>query len=141
METVAAALTVLFEDPFWIGLVERVQDGCYDVCKITFGAEPKDNEVFEFLLDNYFRLSFSPSVSAKKAPEAKRINPKRMQREVTRRIQNSDAVGTKAQQALQLQREQCKQERREKTKAQREAEKQQFFEQKQEKRKQKHRGH
>ena len=43
---------LLFEAPFWIGLYERTDGGKYEVCKITFGSEPKDYEVYEFLLKN-----------------------------------------------------------------------------------------
>lgn len=48
MDTGVSKLTVLFEDPFWIGLYEREYNGRYEVCKITFGAEPKDYEVYDF---------------------------------------------------------------------------------------------
>ena len=44
------SLTILFEDPFWIGLYERFDEDKYEVCKITFGAEPKDYEVYELRL-------------------------------------------------------------------------------------------
>ena len=37
-----SSLTVLFEDPFWVGIFERIDDGKLSVCKVTFGAEPKD---------------------------------------------------------------------------------------------------
>ena len=40
-----SSLTILFEAPFWIGLYERTYSGKYEVCKITFGSEPKDYEV------------------------------------------------------------------------------------------------
>ena len=54
MNTVSqSSLTILFEAPFWIGLYERSDNGKYEVCKITFGAEPKDYEVYEFLLKNW----------------------------------------------------------------------------------------
>lgn len=43
------SLTILFEDPFWIGLYERFGEDKYEVCKITFGAEPKDYEIYDFL--------------------------------------------------------------------------------------------
>ena len=46
MHIASVRLTVLFEDPFWIGIYERTCDGQYEVCKITFGTEPKDYEVF-----------------------------------------------------------------------------------------------
>lgn len=59
-------LTVLFEGPFWIGLLERIEAGRYTVCKITFGPEPKDAEVYDFLLANWPSLRFSPSLPAER---------------------------------------------------------------------------
>lgn len=35
-------LIVFFEDSFWIGVFERIENGKLSVCKVTFGAEPKD---------------------------------------------------------------------------------------------------
>jgi hypothetical protein len=139
MENVVSKLTVLFEDPFWIGLYERECQGQYEVCKITFGPEPKDYEVFEFFLKNWHQLRFSPSIEAEERPE-KRINPKRLQRHITRQIADI-GIGTKAQQALKLQQEQGKLAHNERASAQREAEKERRFEMRQEKRKEKHRGH
>lgn len=55
-------LTVFFEDPFWVGVFERIDDGKLSVCKVTFGAEPKDYDVWEFILQNYDRTVFSPAV-------------------------------------------------------------------------------
>ncbi len=45
-----ASLTVFFEDPFWVGVFERIEDGKLSVCKVTFGAEPKDYDVLDFVL-------------------------------------------------------------------------------------------
>ena len=42
------SLTVLFEDPFWIGLFEMIDQQGLRACKVTFGAEPTDKEVMEF---------------------------------------------------------------------------------------------
>ena len=39
------SLTVLFEDPFWIGLFEMIDQQGLRACKVTFGAEPTDKEV------------------------------------------------------------------------------------------------
>ena len=66
-------------------------------------------------------------------------NPKRIQREVRKQVQNS-GIGTKSQQALKLQQEQLKTERKTASREQREAEKRWRFELKQQKRKEKHRG-
>ena len=123
-----SSLTILFENPFWIGLFERIDGDKYEVCKITFGAEPKDYEVYDFLLKNWHKLKFSPPVKTEKIEERK-INPKRMQ-----------GIGTKAQQALKLQHEQGKLERKVKSREQKEAEKERQFALRQEKKKAKHRG-
>ena len=45
MEHACATITICFEEPFWIALYERIEAGHCTVCKITFGAEPKDYEV------------------------------------------------------------------------------------------------
>ncbi len=67
------------------------------------------------------------------------MNPKRMQREAKRQTMRG-GIGTKSQQALQLQREEKKTERRRITREQKEADKQRMFDLKQQKRKDKHRG-
>lgn len=139
MAMTISKLTVFFEEPFWIGIYEREFEGIYDVCKITYGAEPKDYEVYEFMLKNFDQLRFTPSLETATIME-KRINPKRMQREINKQLQDS-GIGTKAQQALKLQHEQGKLERRIRSREQREAEKERQFQLKQEKRKAKHRGH
>jgi len=91
------------------------------------------------MLNNYDKLRFSPSLEALSIAE-KRINPKRMQREINKQLQNT-GVGTKAQQALKLQQEQGKLERKARSRAERDVEKDRQFQLQQEKRKEKHRGH
>ena len=137
MDKVSGKLTVFFEEPFWVGVFEHVSDGKLFVCKVTFGAEPKDYEICDFVLKNYYRLRFSPAV-ATDVKEAGR-NPKRVQREIRKQIKNT-GIGTKSQQALKLQQEQLKIERKTVSRKQREAEKLRQFELKQQKRKEKHRG-
>ncbi len=137
MDKVSGKLTVFFEEPFWVGVFECVLEGKLSVCKVTFGAEPKDYEIYDFVLKKYYQLRFSPIV-ATDVKETGR-NPKRVQREVRKQIQNT-GIGTKSQQALKLQQEQLKTERKTVSREQREAEKQRQFELKQQKRKEKHRG-
>lgn len=136
MDSNAIKLTVYFEDPFWVGIFERIENGKLSVCKVTFGAEPKDYEVWEFVLNYYYPLKFSPSVEV--TVKQKAANPKRIQREA--RKQSAAGIGTKSQRALQLLREENKLERKAVSREQREAEKQRQFELRQQKRKQKHRG-
>ena len=137
MDSSSVKLTVFFEEPFWVGVFERIENGKLSVCKVTFGAEPKDYEVWEFVLRYYYQLKFSPSVDVVVKKEV--TNPKRVQREA-RKQSASSGIGTKSQQALQLQREENKLERKTISREQREAEKQRQFELKQQKRKEKHRG-
>lgn len=139
MEKTVFKLTVFFKKPFWIGICEREYNGNYEVCKITFGTEPKDYEVYDFMLKNYSNLRFSPSMEASTIDET-HSNPKRMQREINKQLQNI-GIGTKAQQALKSQQEQGKLERKFRSREQRDAEKERQFQLRQEKRKEKHRGH
>ena len=67
-------------------------------------------------------------------------NPKRAQRDAKKQTFEV-GIGTKSQQALKLQQEQNKQERKVRSREQREAESQRLFELKQMKKKEKHRGH
>lgn len=69
----------------------------------------------------------------------KKINPKRMQREINSQLQDR-GIGTKAQQALKLQHEQYKLEGKTQSREQREAEKERQYALRQEKKKAKHRG-
>ena len=105
-------LTVFFEEPFWVGIFERVENGKLSVSKVTFGTEPKDYEIWEFVLKEYDRLQFSPSVEVTEKELTK--NPKKLQREIHKQMLDRGA-GTKSQQALKLQQEQRKQQRKSKS--------------------------
>ena len=138
MGTECGKLTVFFEDPFWVGVFERISEGKLSACKVTFGAEPKDYEIWEFILKHYCELKFSPAIETEVKKTAD--NPKRRQRNAGKQIQTS-GIGTKSQQALQMQREKMKNEQKQLSRARREAEEQRRFELQREKRKAKHRGH
>lgn len=133
---VIGSLTVYFDAPFWVGVFEIYQSGRLTAAKVTFGAEPKDSEVYEFVLQNYFRLKFSPPVET--FLKEKKINPKRLQREA-RKIP-TEYVGTKSQQALKLQQEQNKSVRKLAARERKAEKKQRDFELKQKKRREKHNG-
>ena len=138
MGKTSGKLTVYFEEPFWVGVFERVDNNKLSVCKVTFGAEPKDYEIWEFILKYYYDLKFSPVVET----EIKQVadNPKRRSRNARKQVKNT-GIGTKSQHALKLQQEESKVEHRQISKEQRDAEKQKQFELKQQKRREKHRGH
>ena len=116
-----ASLTVFFEDPFWVGVFERIEDGKLSACK-----------------DHYYELVFSPAVETEIRQVAD--NPKRRSRNARKHLENA-GIGTKSQQALQRQREEMKKERRQISREEREMEALRRFEMKQAKKKEKKRGH
>jgi len=138
MGEVSSKLTVFFEDPFWVGVFENIEEDMLYAAKVIFGSEPKDYEVYAFIMKHYYGLRFSPAVEA--ASKATKISPKRMQRDVKKQLQNT-GIGTKSQQALKLLQEQSKQERKAKSRDQKLADAKRMFALKQQKKKEKHRGH
>ena len=138
MDRVSSSLTVYFEDPYWVGIFERIINKKLSAAKVTFGAEPKDYEVLEFINRNYYHLKFSPTVETVVKDTKK--NPKRAQRDAKKETSET-GIGTKSQQALKLQQEQNKLERKVRSREQKEAESQRLFELKQAKKKEKNRGH
>ena len=133
------ALTVFFEGPFWVCVLERSDGKTLSAAKVTFGAEPKDPEVLEFVCTQFRGLKFSDPVAHEKH-EHSRSNPKRMRRKIEKAV-NSVGVGTKSQQALKAQYELNKQEHKSAAKHDREAAEKLKFELRHEKKKAKHRGH
>lgn len=133
------ALTVLFEDPFWIGLFEVTDEEGLHVCKVTFGAEPTGQEIIEFVEKNWHKLKYSEGIETTSTLEIKK-SPKRQLREARKQM-GSQGIGTKSQQALKMQQERNKVERKQLSKAEREAERQRKFDLRQTKKKEKHKGH
>lgn len=138
METVFARLTVLFDDPFWVGVYERQEDGRLTACRLVFGAEPRDYEVYVHMLRVWGGLRFSPPVASDMRP-VRVCNPKRQQRAIRRALERPSG-STKAQQALQAGRERAAQQRKTDKREHAQAEKERKFQLRQQKKKQKHRG-
>ena len=130
-------LTIFFDEPFWVGIFERCDNGRLSVCKVTFGAEPKEQEIYEFVHKHFTELRFSQEVDIIQRKTAD--NPKRRQRNARKQMERS-GVGTKSQMALQTQLEQNKLERKVKTREQKLADKQRMFEIKQQKKREKNKG-
>ena len=90
-------------------MFERISEGKLSVCKVTFEVEPKDYEIYDFVLKKYYRLKFSPAVAT--VVKEQKANPKRKQREARKKMEDA-GVETRLQQALKLQQEQLKTERK-----------------------------
>ena len=137
MDKVSGRLYIFFEEPFWIGIFEREENKSLFVCKVTFKAEPTNAQIYDFLIKNYLKLRFSPSVQSITKKDKK--NPKRIQREVHRQMNNVH-IGTKSMQALKLQYEQMKKDKKARKKQNKEEEKKNKFNLRKQKKKEKHRG-
>ena len=133
------SLTVLFEDPFWVGVFEMTDENGLHVCKVTFGAEPTGQEIIEFVENNWHKLKYSEGIETTSTVEIKK-SPKRQLREARKQMV-PQGIGTKSQRALKMQQEQNKTQRKQQSKAERDAEKQRIFDLRQVKKKEKHRGH
>jgi len=137
VEIVSIGLTVYFEDGFWHGLFEQEYEGTYQVCRVTFGQEPKEDEILEFLQTQFTQLSFSPAATVKQHVKIK--YPKRLQRAVKKQVKQK--VSSKSQELLQLQCEERKKISKHQSSVQKQLLKQEKFERKQQKRREKHKGH
>jgi len=135
MKKISGKLTVFFENPFWVGIFENFENDNLSVCKVTFGSEPKEYEIYDFILKKFYNLRFSNEMKSNFREKAK--NPKRRQREIKKELQSKKFL-KKSEEILKLQYEEKKKERKVKTKQEKEFEKQRKFLLKQEK--QKHKG-
>ncbi len=115
-------LTVLFDTPYWIGLLEVERDGCLYAAQHVSGAEPSDAEVCEFVQRDLLTLQARMTVGLpiKHHTEELRPNPKRVQREIRQHMAEQD-ITSKAQEAMRLQIEQNKHESVQMSREQREA--------------------
>ena len=136
--SVSSTLTVYHDGQFWVGMAEHVEDGRYGVARIVFGAEPSDEEILQFVVGKWEKLSFFGDDPVETSKPAK--NPKRRAREAAK-VLKRPAVSTKAQQAFATQRKAMKRESAQARSQRRADEAETRFEQRKLKRKQKHRGH
>ncbi len=136
--SVSSTLTVYHDGQFWVGMAEHVEDGRYGVARIVFGAEPSDEEILQFVVGKWEKLSFFGDDPVETSKPAK--NPKRRAREAAK-VLKRPAVSTKAQQSFAAQRKAMKRESAQARSQRRADEAETRFEQRKLKRKQKHRGH
>ena len=56
--SVSSTLTVYHDGQIWVGLAEHVEDGRYGVARLVFGAEPSNEEILQFVVGKWKRLTF-----------------------------------------------------------------------------------
>lgn len=135
--------TIFLEKRFWVGTFERTDKEGYTVARHIFGAEPSDAEVYEFVINHYHELKFGEAKEI--SIQIQRMNPKRVQREVRREMakikETTTHPSTLAQDYMREEIEKKKKAKKAITSAEKQARKENQFALKQEKKKEKHRGH
>lgn len=140
MATIKA--TIFFEKRYWVGTFERTDKEGYAVARHIFGGEPSDPEIHEFVLNHYHELKFGELKEV--TIQIRRMNPKRVQREVRRemeRMKETTRPSTLAQDYMREEIEKKKKDQKSISSAEKQAYKDEQFEIRQQKKKEKHRGH
>ncbi|MBX9965979.1 YjdF family protein [Priestia aryabhattai] len=135
------SLTIYHDGQFWIGIIEVVEGGKLKAFRYVFGAEPKDTEILDFIhhkLLNLINQSIHSGLDVK-IKSNKKVNPKRLQRQVAKEV-NKVGISTKAQEAMKQEYEEKKKSRKKKSKQYREELKEQKYLMKKLKAKAKHKG-
>ena len=135
------SLTIYHDAQFWVGIIEVVEDGKLRAFRYVFGTEPKDTEILDFIyykLLNIINQSVHSGLDVKRKSN-KKINPKRLQRQVAKEI-NKLGISTKAQEAMKQEYEEKKKSKKKRAKQYREELKEQKYLIKKQKAKAKHKG-
>ncbi|MNB76247.1 hypothetical protein D3C81_234170 [compost metagenome] len=114
-------LTVFYEAPFWVGIVEQEEDGRVRAGRHVFGAEPSSQEIWEFVLFGLERVTDSLSCEVQ---ADRRVgpagNPKRRAREAARESRGKGS-GSASHEAVRLELEKRKRESSRQSRERREA--------------------
>lgn len=115
-------LTILHDGKFYVGIVETVSENTLKAYRYVFGAEPKDQDVLDFVYQDLQRLLDTQHQEGVPIDQnvIQKINPKRLQRQVSKEMAQS-SISSKAQEAMKKEYEHRKKLKNEKSKVQREA--------------------
>lgn len=92
-------LTIFHDGQFFIGLVEYTKNKKSVLAKYTFGTEPDRETILKFIDKELLNLiNKSKAITKNKSPR-KKINPKRLQRQVAKE-QKKKVITTQSQKAL-----------------------------------------
>lgn len=134
-------LTIYFDGQFWIGIVEMFENNKLKVCKHTFGSEPKDSEILDFIFHDMVPLLNSTSGVKNSIDKSKNkiINPKRLIKLAAKEMKNQ-GVSNKSYEVLRIELEQKKKMKQCITRQKKEELQEKKRQMKIQKRKAKHRG-
>ena len=133
-------LTILHDGQFFVAYVEYRKGERIQFVKYTFGPEPDNQTVLQFIHQRLLSLINSSEVIVASRKRKKRVNPKWLQRQVAKE-QSKKKDLTLAQKVVKEEQELKKKQRKKKSKALRDKEKKYKRHIKREKAKAKHKGH
>ncbi|MGL5793257.1 MAG: YjdF family protein [Waterburya sp.] len=133
-------LSILFEPPFWIALLEDKRDGLLYVTRHVFGSEPGSEIVYEFVKSSEYQILVERmTVGLCVKTQKQRINPKRLRRQIQREKERV-GISNHSREVMRIQQEENKKEQQLTSKQERAAQHRYQREVAIYKKKQKHRG-
>jgi Protein of unknown function (DUF2992) len=136
-------LTVFFDGQFWVAVIELNSAGSLRSARYIFGPEPSDAEIFAWVHSPEFMEFLDVAETTQPiiadTPKSRSPSPKRAQR-VAREAMLTAGPSSKAEEAMRLNRELNKKERKGLTAADRSAKQERRFVLKQKQKKERHRG-
>ncbi|MEV7012206.1 YjdF family protein [Streptosporangium sp. NPDC051022] len=110
------SLSVYFEGPFWVGVLELVEDDEIRATRFVLGSEPTDPELYEFLMRHGSAL-LEQTANARAVPAGTRaagaegkVNPKRAAKLAAREAARVSTRSTASQEAMRIELESRKRE-------------------------------
>ena len=97
-------LTIFHDGQFFIGLVEYTKNKKSVLAKYTFGTEPDRETILKFIDKELLNLINKSKAITKNKSYRKKINPKRLQRQVAKE-QKKKVITTQSQKALKKEQE------------------------------------
>lgn len=143
MDTSEAHIIIIFDEPFYIALFERIVDGQYSVAKEIIGtSDPTNADLLMFFERlQYEKLRFSTPVEGDVEKTQRKVSFKRLQKLAKKETEKRTLhTYSKAHEQLKLLQEELKLERKKESKAEKEAKEERKFALRLEKKKAKHRG-
>ena len=105
-------LTIFFDGQFWVGLIERQVEKKYYSSLHTFGEEPGDGQIVDFASCDLLKIIDQQSEHVETCSAVvKKINPKRLKKLAAQELKQNP-LSTKSQDAIRLQMESDKKERK-----------------------------
>jgi hypothetical protein len=132
-------LSLFHNGQFFVALVEYKTEGKSKFVKYTFGTEPNDEQILNFIHHKLLPLLNTTQTTVDTKVKNNKVNPKRLQRQVAKAQQAPKDI-TKAQLAIKEEQQLHKKERKKLSKAKKDAFKARKRKIKREKAKAKHKG-